>query len=94
MPTIRSSGFPPRNTPNSIRRSCGVSRYSSWCRIERVLLASDSPESQHSNYELRSAVSFSKFRISSICLSAFARLRPKVARSANWRKCVSPDFTE
>jgi hypothetical protein len=24
--TIRSSGFPPRNAPNSIRRPCGVSR--------------------------------------------------------------------
>jgi hypothetical protein len=30
-PTIRSSGFLPRNAPNSIRRPWGVSRYLSFC---------------------------------------------------------------
>ena len=29
LPTIRSSGFPPRNAPNSIRRPWGVSQYRS-----------------------------------------------------------------
>jgi len=36
MPTIRSSGFPPRNAPNSIRRLWGVSRSQS-ARISQKL---------------------------------------------------------
>jgi hypothetical protein len=49
---------------------------------------------KRADHKLALAVSFSKSRISSSCLRAVTRLRPKVARSTNRRNRTFSDFTE